>query len=31
MGKLIGAVMGQVKGRAEGGVVSRLVREVLGS
>jgi uncharacterized protein YqeY len=31
MGKLIGAVMAQVKGRAEGGAVSRLVREVLGA
>src|SRR5262245_13466300 len=31
MGKLIGAVMAQVKGRAEGGAVSRLVKEVLGS
>lgn len=31
MGKVIGAVMAQVKGRAEGGIVSRLVREALGS
>jgi uncharacterized protein YqeY len=31
MGKVIGAVMAQVKGRAEGGTVSRLVREALGS
>jgi uncharacterized protein len=30
-GKVIGAVMGQVKGRADGGTVSRLVREVLGA
>ena len=30
MGKVIGAVMAQVKGRAEGSVVSRLVREALG-
>lgn len=30
MGKVIGAVMAQVKGRAEGGTVSRLVREALG-
>ena len=29
-GKVIGAVLGQVKGRADGGTVSRLVREVLG-
>lgn len=29
MGKVIGAVMAQVKGRAEGAVVSRLVKEVL--
>jgi uncharacterized protein YqeY len=29
-GKVIGAVMGQAKGRAEGGVVSRLVKEALG-
>lgn len=29
-GKVIGAVMAQVKGRAEGGTVSRLVREALG-
>jgi uncharacterized protein YqeY len=29
MGKVIGAVMAQVKGRAEGGTVSRLVREAL--
>ena len=31
MGKVIGAVMAQVKGRAEGGTVSRLVREALGA
>jgi uncharacterized protein len=30
-GKVIGAVMAQVKGRADGGVVSRLVREALGA
>jgi len=30
MGKVIGAVMVQVKGRAEGGTVSRLVKEALG-
>jgi len=30
MGKVIGVVMAQVKGRAEGSVVSRLVREALG-
>ncbi|TMQ69771.1 MAG: GatB/YqeY domain-containing protein [Candidatus Eisenbacteria bacterium] len=30
-GKVIGAVMGQVKGRADGGSVSRIVREVLGA
>ena len=30
MGKVIGGVMARVKGRAEGGVVSRLVREALG-
>jgi uncharacterized protein YqeY len=30
-GRVIGAVMAQVKGRAEGGVVSRLVREALGA
>jgi uncharacterized protein len=29
MGKVIGAVMAQVKGRAEGAVVSRLVKEAL--
>jgi hypothetical protein len=29
MGKVIGAVMAQVKGKAEGSVVSRLVREAL--
>ena len=29
-GKVIGAVMARVKGRAEGGVVSKLVRELLG-
>ena len=31
MGKVIAAVMGQVKGRAEGSVVSRLVRQALGA
>ena len=31
MGKVIGVVMAQVKGRAEGGTVSRLVRTALGS
>ena len=31
MGKVIGAVMAQVKGKAEGGTVSRLVKEVLGA
>jgi len=31
MGKVIGAVMAQVKGRAEGGTVSRLVKAALGS
>jgi len=31
MGQVIGAVMAQVKGRAEGGTVSRLVKEALGS
>ncbi len=31
MGKVIGAVMAQVKGRAEGGAVSRLVKAALGS
>ncbi len=31
MGKVIGAVMAQVKGRAEGSTVSRLVRAALGS
>ncbi|MEO5988912.1 MAG: GatB/YqeY domain-containing protein [Candidatus Eisenbacteria bacterium] len=31
MGKVIGVVMAQVKGRAEGSTVSRLVRETLGS
>lgn len=31
MGKVIGAVMAKVKGRAEGSVVSRLVKEALGS
>lgn len=31
MGKVIGAVMAKVKGRAEGAVVSRLVKEALGS
>jgi uncharacterized protein YqeY len=30
-GKVIGAVMSQVKGRADGATVSRIVREVLGS
>ena len=30
MGKVIGAVMAQVKGRAEGAMVSRLVKEALG-
>ena len=30
MGKVIGAVMAQAKGRAEGGTVSRLVKEALG-
>ena len=30
MGKVIGAVMARVKGRAEGGTVSRLVKEALG-
>jgi uncharacterized protein YqeY len=29
MGKVIGAVMAQVKGRADGGTVSRLVKEAL--
>ncbi|OGF14268.1 MAG: hypothetical protein A2W00_03825 [Candidatus Eisenbacteria bacterium RBG_16_71_46] len=29
-GKVIGAVMAEVKGRAEGGVVSKLVRQALG-
>jgi len=29
MGKVIGAVMAQVKGKAEGGTVSRLVKEAL--
>ena len=29
VGKVIGAVMAQVKGRAEGGTVSRLVKEAL--
>jgi len=29
-GKVMGAVMARVKGRAEGGVVSRLVKEALG-
>jgi uncharacterized protein YqeY len=29
MGKVIGAVMAQVKGRAEGGTVSRLVQQAL--
>lgn len=31
MGKVIGAVMAKVKGKAEGGAVSKLVREALGS
>jgi len=31
MGKVIGAVMAKVKGRAEGSVVSRLVKQALGS
>jgi uncharacterized protein YqeY len=31
MGKVIGAVMARVKGRAEGGAVSRLVKEALSS
>jgi uncharacterized protein YqeY len=31
MGKVMGAVMAQVKGKAEGGVVSRLVKEALGT
>jgi len=30
MGKVVGAVMAQVKGRAEGGVVAKLVKEALG-
>jgi hypothetical protein len=30
MGRVIGAVMAKVKGRAEGGTVSRLVKEALG-
>jgi uncharacterized protein len=30
MGKVMGAVMAQLKGRAEGGTVSRLVKETLG-
>jgi len=30
MGKVIGAVMAQVKGRAEGSMVSRLVKQALG-
>jgi len=30
MGKVMGAVLPQVKGKAEGGVVSRLVKEALG-
>jgi uncharacterized protein YqeY len=30
MGKVIGAVMAKVKGRAEGGTVSRLVKQALG-
>ena len=31
MGKVIGAVMARVKGKAEGGTVSKLVREALGA
>ena len=31
MGKVMGAVMAQVKGRADGALVSRLVKDVLGS
>jgi uncharacterized protein YqeY len=31
MGKVIGAVMAKVKGRAEGSAVSKLVRQVLGA
>lgn len=31
MGKVIGAVMAQVKGRAEGSAVSRLVKQALGA
>jgi uncharacterized protein YqeY len=31
MGKVIGAVMAKVKGKAEGSVVSRLVKEGLGA
>jgi uncharacterized protein YqeY len=30
MGKVMGAVMPQVKGKAEGGLISRLVKEALG-
>lgn len=30
MGKVIGAVMAQARGRVEGGTVSRLVKEILG-
>jgi len=30
MGRVIGAVMGQARGRVEGGTVSRLVKEILG-
>jgi uncharacterized protein YqeY len=30
MGKVIGAVMAQARGRVEGGAVSRLVKEILG-
>jgi uncharacterized protein YqeY len=30
MGKVIGVVMGQARGRVEGGTVSRLVKEILG-
>ncbi|MDO8492166.1 MAG: GatB/YqeY domain-containing protein [bacterium] len=31
MGKVIGAVMAKLKGRAEGGTVSKIVKELLGS
>jgi uncharacterized protein YqeY len=30
MGRVIGAVMGQARGRVEGGTVSRLVKEIIG-